>query len=72
MTWLVVVGVLMSVVSAYYYLRLVVVMYFKESQLQLDGNTSAINKSVLFGSAFILVILGVFPSFLLTIISNLF
>ena len=29
-TWLAIVGVLMSVVSAYYYLRLVVVMYFQE------------------------------------------
>jgi NADH-quinone oxidoreductase subunit N len=72
LTWLVVVGVLMSVVSAYYYLRLVVVMYFKENQLQLDANTSTINKCVLFGSALILIFLGVFPSLLLTIISNLF
>jgi NADH-quinone oxidoreductase subunit N len=72
LTWIVIVGVLMSAVSAYYYLKLVVFMYFKEQQVQLDINTSIINKAVLLFSAIILLGLGLYPSLLLTIINKLF
>lgn len=71
LTWLAIVGVLMSVVSTYYYLRLVVLMYFKESENILSVNIKAINNSVLFISAIGLFLLGIFPSILMQIIENL-
>jgi NADH-quinone oxidoreductase subunit N len=71
-TWLAIVGVLASVVSVYYYLRLVMVMYFKDS---LGGETvsfSAPSAALLLISALILLGLGVFPSSLLSIITTLY
>ncbi len=72
MTWLAIVGVLMSAVSAYYYLRLVVVMYFRESDIQFSIQSSRVNNSILFISALGLLGLGVFPSLLMDIIVGLF
>jgi NADH-quinone oxidoreductase subunit N len=72
LTWLVVIGVLMSVVSAYYYLRLVVVMYFRESELPMSVSVSNVNNGVLLLSAAAIVTLGIFPSILLDVINKLF
>ncbi len=72
LTWLVIIGVLMSAVSAYYYLRLVVVMYFREAELSIPVTSSGVFNMVFFVSAVVLFGLGVFPSVLLTIINNLF
>lgn len=72
LTWLVIIGVLMSAVSAYYYLRLVVMMYFRESDLPLLVPSNPANNAVLFVSVLLLFGLGIFPSVLLTIINNLF
>ncbi|MDI6778716.1 MAG: NADH-quinone oxidoreductase subunit N [Bacteroidota bacterium] len=72
LTWLVIIGVLMSAVSAYYYLRLVVMMYFRESDLPLLVPSNPANNAVLFVSVLLLFGLGIFPSVLLTIINNVF
>jgi NADH-quinone oxidoreductase subunit N len=67
MTWLAVVGVLTSAISAYYYLRLVVVMYFRESQdsgVQADlSATPSLQLLLAVCLCAIMVIqLGLFPS----------
>ncbi|MDX1979001.1 MAG: NADH-quinone oxidoreductase subunit N, partial [Bryobacteraceae bacterium] len=65
--WLTVLGLLNSAVAAYYYLRIIVVMYFRE-----PGDTTADLPAiapgvqvVLWGSALATLILGIFPSWVL-------
>ncbi len=71
LTWLAILGVLMSVVSVYYYLRLTVVMYFKEGEMQVEGIISKTSLAVLTIAAIIIIELGVYPSSILTVINNL-
>ncbi len=71
-TWLAIVGVLMSVVSAYYYLRLVVLMYFKEQVSTIAPAVPAMGLMALLLSALGLIGLGVFPSIILNLIAHFF
>ncbi|MDI6765356.1 MAG: NADH-quinone oxidoreductase subunit N [Bacteroidota bacterium] len=71
LTWLAILGVLMSVVSVYYYLRLTVLMYFKEGDMQIEGIISKTSLAVLTIAALIIIQLGVYPSSILNIINNL-
>jgi NADH-quinone oxidoreductase subunit N len=71
-TWLAILGVLMSVVSAYYYLRLVVLMYFKEQVAVVEASVSVLALTALVLSAIALVQFGVFPSTVLHLTSHLF
>ncbi len=71
-TWLAIVGVLMSVVSAYYYLRLVVVMYFREPSAALAGTENPIALGALLFSAVAIVGMGIFPTAVLSITGYLF
>jgi len=59
--WLVVVGVLNSIVSVYYYLRVVVAMYFRESTRALAPTDGASMRLGLLLTAIAVVLLGVFP-----------
>jgi NADH-quinone oxidoreductase subunit N len=61
LTWLVVVGVLNSVISVYYYLRIVVAMYFKDASRPLQPTDSASMRAGLLITAVAVVLLGVFP-----------
>jgi NADH-quinone oxidoreductase subunit N len=71
-TWLAILGVLMSVVSAYFYLRLVVVMYFKEQVSLIEEPVPAAGVVALVLSAVVLLGLGIFPSVLLNITQHFF
>jgi NADH-quinone oxidoreductase subunit N len=71
-TWLAVVGVLMSAVSAYYYLRLVVVMYFKEGTSPMDAPVPALSLLALVVSAIGILGLGIFPSVVLNLTEKIF
>jgi NADH-quinone oxidoreductase subunit N len=62
LSWLVVVGVLNSVVSVYYYLRIVVAMYFKDAVRPLEPTEGASMQVGLLITAIAVVLLGVFPS----------
>jgi NADH-quinone oxidoreductase subunit N len=59
--WLVVVGVINSVVSVYYYLRVVVAMYFRDPLRPLAPTDSAATHAALAITAIAVVLLGVFP-----------
>ncbi len=59
--WLVVVGVLNSIVSIYYYLRIVVAMYFRDSARSLSPTDGASMSLGLLLTAIAVVLLGVFP-----------
>jgi NADH-quinone oxidoreductase subunit N len=71
-TWLAIVGVLMSVVSAYYYLRLVVQMYFRDQTLAIEASVPALSMAALVVSAMGILGLGMFPSSVLGITTHLF
>ncbi len=64
-TWLAIVGVLMSVVSAYYYLRLVVVMYFNDNPGGVSPAARPLGLAAVIIAAIALTGFGVFPSILL-------
>ncbi len=71
-TWLAIVGVLMSVVSAYYYLRVVVVMYFKEKVGEMPTSAGALDYTAVLVSAAGTLALGLFPTLVLHFTSRYF
>lgn len=62
MTWLAVVGVLTSVISVYYYLRLVVVMYFRDGEADVVAQPSFPTMLAVCLAAILVIQLGVYPS----------
>ncbi len=71
MTWLALVGVLTSLVSAYYYLRLVVIMYFREGEADLAAKPSHSAMATVILSAIFVVMLGVYPSLIVQVLLRL-
>jgi NADH-quinone oxidoreductase subunit N len=67
LVWLTVLGLLNSAVAAYYYLRVLVVMYMNEPSAASEGlqPLSAGIKTALWVSAAATIVLGVFPTFVL-------
>jgi NADH-quinone oxidoreductase subunit N len=67
LVWLTVLGLLNSAVAAYYYLRIIVVMYMHEPSTATEGlqPLSAGLKTALVASVVATVILGIFPSWVL-------
>jgi NADH-quinone oxidoreductase subunit N len=59
--WLVIIGVLNSVVSVYYYLRIVVAMYFRDPMRPLEPTDGMSMRAGLLITAIAVVLLGVFP-----------
>jgi len=63
-TWLVVVAVIFSVISAYFYLRIVMYMYMKDPKVEVSVSTSpSMNLALILTTVAVLAI-GVFPSLL--------
>jgi NADH-quinone oxidoreductase subunit N len=71
LVWLTILGLLNSAVAAYYYLRVLVVMYMKDPEPSeaLPAAGPAL-KIAVFGSAIATVFLGIFPSFVLNFASK--
>ena len=65
--WLVVIAVLNTILSAYYYLRLIVNMYMKDEDEAVQPKYAAINQVFVGLLALIIIILGITPGFLLKI-----
>jgi NADH-quinone oxidoreductase subunit N len=63
---LAVIGVLTSVVGAYYYLRIVKLMYFDEPAGAFDRPVGAEMKAVLVVTAVVTLLLGILPSYVVT------
>jgi len=70
--WLTILGLLNSAVAAYYYLRILVVMYMKDPDSSADALPPAglALKIAVYASAFGTVLLGVFPGFVLDFASK--
>ncbi|NII25137.1 NADH-quinone oxidoreductase subunit N [Pseudoflavitalea sp. X16] len=62
--WLVIVGVLCAAISVYYYFRVIQAMYFKDGDAQ-EMEVSPVFKGLLVVMAAIVVLLGIFPQWLL-------
>ncbi len=69
-TWLVVFAVLMSVIGAFYYLRLIKVMYFDGPTDTSPIAATADMRGLLVINAFALLVLGIFPGALMTVCLN--
>ena len=69
-TWLVVFAVLMSVIGAFYYLRIIKVMYFDAPTDTAPIVATIDMRGLLAVNAFALLVLGVFPSALMTACLN--
>jgi len=65
MVWLAIIGVLTSLVSAYYYLRLVVLMFFREGRANVETSPSKIVVTMIVVSALLVLLLGLFPSIII-------
>jgi NADH-quinone oxidoreductase subunit N len=61
LNWLVVVAVLTSVISIYYYLRVVVAMFFRDPTRPLVPTESASTRAALVIAAVVVMLMGVFP-----------
>ena len=59
---LAVIGVLASVVGAFYYLRIVKIMYFDDAAQPLDGNVAGDLRAIVFGSAAVTLLFLLFLS----------
>jgi NADH-quinone oxidoreductase subunit N len=62
LNWLVVFGVLNSLVSVYYYLRVIVAMYFRDGARGFSPTDGVSMRAGLLITALVVVILGVFPN----------
>src|SRR5688572_12693530 len=67
MAWLAVLAVLFSVIGAYYYLRVVKLMYFDEPKDKLALQASGALRTVLSVNGLAVLLLGVFPGLLLAL-----
>jgi NADH-quinone oxidoreductase subunit N len=71
--WLAVLGVMNSLISVYYYLRIVVLMYMKESVKEIGQPSLYLNLiCALLITSFVTLYLGLFPSFSLSLIQQVF
>jgi len=72
LVWLTVLGLLNSAVAAYYYLRVLVVMYFKEPGESVEDipPAGAALRIAVYASALGTVLLGIFPSWVLNFASK--
>jgi NADH-quinone oxidoreductase subunit N len=69
LTWLAIVGVLSSVISVYFYIRVVVYAYFKNSEEDFEIESSVGTYAAIIISAAFVLLLGFFPDMLLGLIT---
>jgi len=69
LVWLAVIGVLTSVVGAYYYLRIVVQMYFREGKEVRQPLPAVPVMAALIVSAILILLIGVYPSGVLSLLA---
>ena len=70
LTWLAILGVLSSAISVYFYLRIVVLMYFKSSENEFEIESSNNSMLAIIFSVLIVILLGVFPGTFLDLITR--
>ena len=71
MFFLAIIGLLSTVVAAFYYLRLIKIMYFDKEKEKFDTDHSIWLKFSLTASTFLILIYFIFPSQLINIVSRI-
>ena len=70
LTWLAILGVLSSLISVYFYLRIVVLMYFKSADQELVFEKSSSGMLAVIISVLLIILLGLAPGHLIDLISS--
>ena len=70
LTWLAILGVISSAISVYFYLRIVVLMYFKTSEDDFVIESSKNSMLAIIFSVLVIILLGVFPGTLIDLITK--
>ena len=70
LTWLAILGVLSSAISVYFYLRIVVLMYFKSSENEFEIESSNNSMLAIIFSVLVVILLGIFPGTFLDLITK--
>jgi len=70
LTWLAIVGVLSSVISVYFYIRVVVVMYFRDSTDDFKIEVSPYSLTAVVITALLVIVFGIFPDTLMNVITS--
>lgn len=70
LTWLAILGVISSAISVYFYLRIVVLMYFKASDSDLTFEPSQSSMIAIVFSVLVVVVLGILPGSFLDLITK--
>ncbi|MFZ2322963.1 MAG: NADH-quinone oxidoreductase subunit N [Ignavibacteriaceae bacterium] len=70
LTWLAILGVISSAISVYFYLRIVVLMYFKTSDKELAFEPSQSSMLAIVLSVLVIILLGIFPGSFLDLITK--
>jgi NADH-quinone oxidoreductase subunit N len=70
LTWLAIVGVVSSVISVYFYLRIVVLMYFKDPEAELSLQDSNTGLLAVVMSVLLVIILGIAPGTIIDLITS--
>ena len=70
LTWLAVIGVLSSAISVYFYIRIVVLMYFKDSQSEFTIRNSNSGLLAVFISFLLVILLGIAPGSIINLIAS--
>jgi NADH-quinone oxidoreductase subunit N len=69
---LAIIGLLTTVISAFYYLRIIKTIYFDDNSLTFDATKNTVAQVTIFISCSILITFFLYPSFLNTIVNSLF
>ena len=70
LTWLAIVGVIASLIGVYFYLRVIVIMYFKETEVDLTVQKSNYGLLSVVISVILVIIIGIAPGSLINLISS--
>ena len=70
LTWLAILGVISSAISVYFYLRIVVLMYFKSSENDFAIESSRNSMLAIIFSVLLVILLGVFPGSFIDLITK--
>jgi NADH-quinone oxidoreductase subunit N len=70
LTWLAIIGVISSVISVYFYLRIVVLMYFKDAEEEISFSQSSTGLLAVIISVLLVIVLGIAPGAIIGLISS--
>ncbi|GAB4298310.1 MAG: NADH-quinone oxidoreductase subunit N [Ignavibacteriaceae bacterium] len=70
LTWLAVVGVVSSAISVYFYLRIVVLMYFREPQTEITLKKSTSGLFAVIVAVLLVIVLGIIPGSVIDLITS--